>query len=222
MKVLLVEDNETLGGFLSDILRLKNYTVEWLQDGTDIELYFEASDYDIVLLDWMLPSVSGVEIIRILRDRKIEVPIIMLTAKSELEDKVEGLTIGADDYLTKPFEMDELEARMLAVVKRYQMIHHNHKQLGHVTFDLTKHLFVVKRETLELTHKEYQLLELLFLNHTVSREMILSKVWNSDQFVGDNNIDALIRLLKKKLNQYDTGLAVKSIRNIGYKLEVTI
>lgn len=144
----------------------------------------------------------------------------MLTAKSELADKVEGLTIGADDYLTKPFEIDELEARMIAVIKRYQSIYHNKKSIGTVTFDLLLHSFLVDDFEMDLTRKEYRLLELLFLNHIVSREMMLAKIWTSDQIVGDNNIDALVRLLKKKLVSYDTNLEVKSIRGVGYKLEV--
>lgn len=220
MKVLLIEDNETLGGFLKDILELKHYTVEWLLDGLDIDLYFEHSGYDIVLVDWMLPSVSGIDVIKVLRDSNVHVPIIMLTAKSELADKVEGLTIGADDYLTKPFEIDELEARMIAVIKRYQSIYHNKKSIGTVTFDLLLHSFLVDDFEMDLTRKEYRLLELLFLNHIVSREMMLAKIWTSDQIVGDNNIDALVRLLKKKLISYDTNLEVKSIRGVGYKLEV--
>ncbi|MDT3995607.1 response regulator transcription factor [Mammaliicoccus fleurettii] len=220
MKVLLIEDNETLGGFLKDILELKHYTVEWLLDGLDIDLYFEHSGYDIVLVDWMLPSVSGIDVIKVLRDSNVHVPIIMLTAKSELADKVEGLTIGADDYLTKPFEIDELEARMIAVIKRYQSIYHNKKSIGKVTFDLLLHSFLVDDFEMDLTRKEYRLLELLFLNHIVSREMMLAKIWTSDQIVGDNNIDALVRLLKKKLISYDTNLEVKSIRGVGYKLEV--
>lgn len=220
MKVLLIEDNETLGGFLKDILELKHYTVEWLLDGLDIDLYFEHSGYDIVLVDWMLPSVSGIDVIKVLRDSNVHVPIIMLTAKSELADKVEGLTIGADDYLTKPFEIDELEARMIAVIKRYQSIYHNKKSIGTVTFDLLLHSFLVDDFEMDLTRKEYRLLELLFLNHIVSREMMLAKIWTSDQIVGDNNIDALVRLLKKKLVSYDTNLEVKSIRGVGYKLEV--
>ncbi|ULG74430.1 response regulator transcription factor [Macrococcus brunensis] len=219
MKILLIEDNATLGGFLTDILTLKNYTVEWLKDGIDVVYYFDNSRYDIVLVDWMLPSVSGIEIIRQLRDARIQVPIIMLTAKSETSDKVEGLLTGADDYLTKPFEMEELEARMLAVIKRYQLIDHNEKVKGSVTFNFNRHSFSIHGTEINLTHKEYTLLELLFLNHIVTREMILGTVWSTEQIVGDNNIDALVRLLKKKLKQYEAGLEIKSIRNIGYKLE---
>ncbi|WP_323703227.1 response regulator transcription factor [Mammaliicoccus sp. Dog046] len=220
MKVLLIEDNETLGGFLKDILELKQYSVEWLQDGIDVDLYFAHSGYDIVLVDWMLPSCSGIEIIQMLRNKKVHVPIIMLTAKSELDDKVEGLMSGADDYLTKPFEIEELEARMIAVTKRYQSAYQNQKSIGNVTYDFVNHQFSVNGTLIDLTRKEYTLLELLFLNHTVSRDMMLAKIWSSDQIVGDNNIDALVRLLKKKLQSNNTDLEVKSIRGIGYKLDV--
>lgn len=221
MKVLLVEDNETLGGFLKDILTLKKYNVEWMKDGIDIDLYCLNGGYDILLLDWMLPSTSGVDVISSLRSQNIQIPIIMLTAKSEIADKVEGLTTGADDYLTKPFEMEELEARMIAVVKRYQAIHTNIKRIGNIMFDILNHTFSVDGTIIDFSQKEYQLLELLCLNHTVSRSMILEKIWSIDKIVGDNNIDALIRLLKKKLESAHANVKVKSIRGVGYKLEVT-
>lgn len=220
MKVLLIEDNETLGGFLKDILTLKKYNVEWLKDGNDIEYYCQSGGYDILLLDWMLPSTTGIEIIKKLRARHIQLPVIMLTAKSEVTDKVEGLTTGADDYLTKPFDMDELEARMIAVVKRYQAIGNNTKSIGNITFDIIKHEFLIESSVINLSQKEYQLLELLFLNQIVSRDMILDKIWTIDQIVGDNNIDALIRLLKKKLETVHATVKVKNIRGVGYKLEV--
>lgn len=220
MKVLLVEDNETLGGFLKDILTLKKYNVEWLKDSIDVDLYCQTGGYDILLLDWMLPSATGIEVIKKLRTQHIQLPVIMLTAKSEVTDKVEGLTSGADDYLTKPFDMDELEARMIAVVKRYQAIGNNTKSIGNITFDIIKHEFLIEASVINLSQKEYQLLELLFLNQIVSRDMILDKIWTIDQIVGDNNIDALIRLLKRKLEAVHATVKVKNIRGVGYKLEV--
>ncbi|MGK0553516.1 response regulator transcription factor [Macrococcus capreoli] len=220
MKVLLIEDNETLGGFLKDILTLKKYYVEWLKDGIDVDFYCQTGGYDILLLDWMLPSTTGIEVIKKLRAQNIQLPVIMLTAKSEVSDKVEGLTTGADDYLTKPFDMDELEARMISVVKRYQALGNNTKSIGNITLDIIKHEFLIEESVINLTQKEYQLLELLFLNQIVSREMILEKIWSIDQIVGDNNIDALIRLLKKKLVAVHANVKVKNIRGVGYKLEV--
>ncbi|MCU7558239.1 response regulator transcription factor [Macrococcus capreoli] len=220
MKVLLIEDNETLGGFLKDILTLKKYYVEWLKDGIDVDFYCQTGGYDILLLDWMLPSTTGIEVIKKLRAQNIQLPVIMLTAKSEVSDKVEGLTTGADDYLTKPFDMDELEARMISVVKRYQALGNNTKSIGNITLDIIKHEFLIEESIINLTQKEYQLLELLFLNQIVSREMILEKIWSIDQIVGDNNIDALIRLLKKKLVAVHANVKVKNIRGVGYKLEV--
>ncbi|MGV2929090.1 response regulator transcription factor [Macrococcus capreoli] len=220
MKVLLIEDNETLGGFLKDILTLKKYYVEWLKDGIDVDFYCQTGGYDILLLDWMLPSTTGIEVIKKLRAQNIQLPVIMLTAKSEVSDKVEGLTTGADDYLTKPFDMDELEARMISVVKRYQALGNNTKSIGNITLDIIKHEFLIEESIINLTQKEYQLLELLFLNQIVSREMITEKIWSIDQIVGDNNIDALIRLLKKKLVAVHANVKVKNIRGVGYKLEV--
>lgn len=191
-----------------------------MKDSIDVDLYCQTGGYDILLLDWMLPSATGIEVIKKLRTQHIQLPVIMLTAKSEVTDKVEGLTSGADDYLTKPFDMDELEARMIAVVKRYQAIGNNTKSIGNITFDIIKHEFLIEASVINLSQKEYQLLELLFLNQIVSRDMILDKIWTIDQIVGDNNIDALIRLLKRKLEAVHATVKVKNIRGVGYKLEV--
>ncbi|KFE41155.1 response regulator transcription factor [Staphylococcus agnetis] len=220
MKVLLIEDNRMIGDLLQNMLKLRQYTVDWLTTGEEVALYMDQIHYDIILVDWMLPDTSGVDIIQRIRDGGNPIPIIMLTAKSQTADKVEGLTAGADDYVTKPFEFEELEARMLAVMKRYHAMDHHVKTIGNVTFYYQKHHFIKDGHILELTQKEYQLLELLFLNAVVSRGLIIEKVWYLDQIVTDNNIDALVRQLRKKLTQLQTSLQIKSIRGVGYKLEV--
>ena len=220
MKVLLIEDNRMIGDLLQNMLKLRQYTVDWLTTGEEVALYMDQIHYDIILADWMLPDTSGVDIIQRIRDEGNPIPIIMLTAKSQTTDKVEGLTAGADDYVTKPFEFEELEARMLAVMKRYHAMDNHVKTIGNVTFDYQKHHFMKDGHILELTQKEYQLLELLFLNAVVSRGLIIEKVWYLDQIVTDNNIDALVRQLRKKLTQLHTSLQIKSIRGVGYKLEV--
>lgn len=218
MKILLVEDNEVLGEFLKNILSVKRFTVDWIKEGKDVDVYLHQGAYDIVLLDWMLPDTSGIEVIKVIKSKGFNIPIIMLTAKSELQNKVEGLTAGADDYLTKPFEFDELEARMFAVTKRYQRVEPI-KQIGNIKFDITAHEFTCMDEVIELSKKEYMLFELLMLNPIVPKEMMLSKVWESDKVVSTNNADALIRLLKKKLISAGANIKIKNIRNVGYKLE---
>ncbi|WP_274315386.1 response regulator transcription factor [Staphylococcus hyicus] len=221
MKVLLIEDNRMIGDLLLNMLKLRQYTVDWLTSGEDVSLYMEQIHYDLILVDWMLPDMTGVDIIHHIRQSGNAIPIIMLTAKSQTADKVEGLTAGADDYVTKPFEFEELEARMLAVMKRYHALDKQVKTIGNVTYDFQKHHFIKEGHILEFTQKEYQLLELLFLNAVVSRALIIEKVWYLDQIVSDNNIDALVRQLRKKLMHLDTTLRIKSIRGVGYKLEVT-
>ncbi|MCE5153744.1 response regulator transcription factor [Staphylococcus hyicus] len=220
MKVLLIEDNRMIGDLLLNMLKLRQYTVDWLTSGEDVSLYMEQIHYDLILVDWMLPDMTGVDIIHHIRQSGNAIPIIMLTAKSQTADKVEGLTAGADDYVTKPFEFEELEARMLAVMKRYHALNKQVKTIGNVTYDFQKHHFIKEGHILEFTQKEYQLLELLFLNAVVSRALIIEKVWYLDQIVSDNNIDALVRQLRKKLMHLDTTLRIKSIRGVGYKLEV--
>ncbi|AJC95187.1 response regulator transcription factor [Staphylococcus hyicus] len=220
MKVLLIEDNRMIGDLLLNMLKLRQYTVDWLTSGEDVSLYMEQIHYDLILVDWMLPDMTGVDIIHHIRQSGNAIPIIMLTAKSQTADKVEGLTAGADDYVTKPFEFEELEARMLAVMKRYHALNKQVKTIGNVTYDFQKHHFIKEGHILEFTQKEYQLLELLFLNAVVSRVLIIEKVWYLDQIVSDNNIDALVRQLRKKLMHLDTTLHIKSIRGVGYKLEV--
>lgn len=220
MKVLLIEDNRMIGELLQNMLKLRQYTVDWLKSGEDVELYMNQIRYDILLIDWMLPDQSGVDIIRTIRAQHEPVPMIMLTAKSQTADKVEGLTAGADDYVTKPFEFEELEARMLAVMKRYHAMDEQKKTIGNVTYDYQKHQFLMAEHVMNLTQKEYQLLELLFLNEIVSRPLIIEKVWYLDQIVSDNNVDALVRQLRKKLSQLGATLQIKSIRGVGYKLEV--
>lgn len=220
MKVLLIEDNRMIGDLLLNMLKLRQYTVDWLTSGEDVSLYMEQIHYDLILVDWMLPDMTGVDIIHHIRQSGNAIPIIMLTAKSQTADKVEGLTAGADDYVTKPFEFEELEARMLAVMKRYHALNKQVKTIGNVTYDFQKHHFIKEGHILEFTQKEYQLLELLFLNAVVSRALIIEKVWYLDQIVSDNNIDALVRQLRKKLMHLDTTLHIKSIRGVGYKLEV--
>lgn len=218
MKILLVEDNEVLGEFLKNILGVKRYTVDWIKEGKDVDVYLHQGAYDIVLLDWMLPDTSGIDVIKMIKSNGFDIPIIMLTAKSELQNKLEGLNAGADDYLTKPFEFDELEARIFAVTKRYQRVEPI-KQIGNIKFDIAAHEFKCMDEIIELSKKEYMLFELLMLNPIVSKEMMLSKVWESDKIVSTNNADVLIRLLKKKLISVGANIKIKNIRNVGYKLE---
>lgn len=152
--------------------------MHWLRNGIEVMEYLSDTSYDILLVDWMLPKRSGLEIIKEIRDKNIDIPIIMLTAKSQTADKVSGLNIGADDYLTKPFEFEELEARILANVKRFsrtQTMQQNTKKIGNITYHYNQHQFTINQRIIDLTLKEYQLLELLFLYEVVPRNLIIEK-----------------------------------------------
>ena len=224
MKVLIIEDNIFMGELIQKMLKFKKYQVDWLKDGVEVMEYLSANNYDILLVDWMLPKSSGIEVIREIRDKNINIPIIMLTAKSQTADKVSGLNTGADDYLTKPFEFEELEARILANVKRFSMtqtMQQNTKKIGNITYHYNQHQFTINQSTVYLTRKEYQLLELLFLYEVAPRDLIIEKIWNIDQVVTSNNIDALVRLLRNKLKTVGASIEIKNMRNIGYKLEVS-
>lgn len=224
MKILLIEDNIFMGELIQKMLRLKKYQVHWLRNGIEVMEYLSDTSYDILLVDWMLPKRSGLEIIKEIRDKNIDIPIIMLTAKSQTADKVSGLNIGADDYLTKPFEFEELEARILANVKRFsrtQTMQQNTKKIGNITYHYNQHQFTINQRIIDLTLKEYQLLELLFLYEVVPRNLIIEKIWNIDQVVTSNNVDVLVKLLRSKLKAIRASLQIKNIRNIGYKLEVS-
>lgn len=152
-------------------------------------------------MDWKLPKRSGLEIIKEMRDKNINIPIIMLTAKTQTDDKVSGLNISANDYLIKPFEFEELEARILANVRRFsrtQTIQQNTKKIGNITYHYNQH-------------------QLLFLYEVVPRNLIIEKMWNTDQVVTSNNVDVLVKLLRSKLKAIRASLKIKNICNIGYK-----
>ncbi|MCJ0943077.1 MULTISPECIES: response regulator transcription factor [Staphylococcaceae] len=220
MKILLIEDNEMIGKLTEKMLKIKKYHVDWLKDGNEVIDYLSTNQYDLLLIDWMLPGISGIEIIKKIRNKNIDIPIIMLTAKSQTADKVTGLTFGADDYVTKPFEFEELEARILTVLKRSIPLKSQTKKIGNVTYHYQQRLFTKDNEVLELSQKEHRLLELLFLYEIVSTDLIIDKVWSINNVVTNNNVDALMRLLRKKLNNMDITFSIKNIRNVGYKLEV--
>ncbi|MCE5013421.1 response regulator [Staphylococcus warneri] len=206
MKILLIEDNIFIGELIQKMLRLKKYQVHWLRNGIEVMEYLSDTSYDILLVDWMLPKRSGLEIIKEIRDKNINIPIIMLTAKSQTADKVSGLNIGADDYLTKPFEFEELEARILANVKRFsrtQTMQQNTKKIGNITYHYNQHQFTINQRIIDLTLKEYQLLELLFLYEVVPRNLIIEKIWNIDQVVTSNNVIEAIKSIPDVIDVHE-------------------
>lgn len=219
MQVLLIEDDERLGKMMRLLLMKQNHIVTWLTTGKDAMSYIETNRFDIILLDWMLPDVQGIDILKQIRTHHIATPIIMMTAKGELEDKISGFETGVDDYIVKPFEFEELHMRMTALHRRSvgQITHL--LEVGPITIDKTKKKVNVNEQEINLTNKEYLLLILLMeYQGIVSKEIILDKIWSIDEIVSDNNVEVLIRRLRQKLGTSIAPYKIKAIRNMGYTL----
>jgi len=223
MRILIVEDEAKLAEALKRGLELKGYSVDWLSDSekarTRILLYKD--EYDLVLLDLMLPGISGDQICRDVREAGITTPIIMLTARDEVEYKVDLLNSGADDYVTKPFALDELVARIQAVMRRPEQSITGILKIRDIELDPTKHRVTKGGTEIALTLKEFSLLE-LFMRHpdeALPRETILDHVWNFD-FPGFSNVlDVHMKNLRKKLDTYeDNDPLFETIRGVGYRL----
>ena len=224
MQILIVEDEERLADALGQILKEAKYMVDIVHDGKMGLLYCTSGTYDVIILDVMLPGKSGFEIARELRAKKISTPILMLTARDEVSSKVAGLDPGADDYMTKPFEPEELLARIRALSRRQGDV-----ILDELTFsDLRLQLFTgqlcCKSKSLHLGYKEFEILKILMSNQKIitSKDTLLSKVWGSDSGAEDNNVEAYISFLRKKLNYLGSQVTIGTIRKVGYRLEAPL
>ncbi|MED4300648.1 response regulator transcription factor [Geobacillus stearothermophilus] len=219
MKILLAEDDLHLGELIVHLLKKKSIDhIDWVQEGEDAYDYAMAEFYDVVVLDWMLPNGDGVDICRRLRQNGYTGAILMLTAKDAVHDRVTGLEAGADDYLVKPFEIDELVARLKALARRTFVPLQEEKVAFHgFTLNRTSHTLHRGDEEIFLTPREFQLLDLLVQNQgqVVPRETILDRVWGWDADVSMKTIDATIKLLRKKLKDD----VIQTVRGVGYKIE---
>ena len=218
MRILLAEDDRMLNRALCYQLENLDFQVDSCLDGEDALFYGEQDIYDVILLDRMLPGMEGTEILTALRAKGISTPIIMITALGTLSDKVKGLDLGADDYITKPFGVMELISRVKAMLRRSQKTQEKDKvlKLGNIVLDREKHSVMVGREPVELTYKEYELLKLLMTNAGIvtTRELILDRVWGID-FEGESRtLDMHIKTLRQKLKE--EGSLIKTVRNVGY------
>ena len=220
MKALIVEDKVQLADAIKEYLKMRKVDTTVKYEG--LEGYQEAAKgiYDVVVLDLMLPNKDGLSIIRDLRANKIETPIIVLTAKSSTEDKVECLLAGADDYLTKPFVLEELLARLLVLTRRKGNIVPNDIEYGDVKLDKLNHTFNKGENSIALSLKEYQIMEILMTNtdKIVEKSYILEKVWGMESDTYYNSAEVYISFIRKKLEGIHAEIKVKSIRNVGYKL----
>ncbi|WAA09210.1 response regulator transcription factor [Fervidibacillus albus] len=223
MKILLAEDDPQLGELIVYMLKKKGgHSVDWVTAGSDAYDYAISSHYDVLILDWMMPEGEGTEICRRLRKDHYSGAIMILTAKDALQDRIKGLDAGADDYIVKPFEIDELLARLRALSRR------NYAPILEETvffkdFVLNRTSQVIRRETEEisLSTREFQLLDLLIQNkgQVLPREVILDRVWGYDTDVSLKTIDATIKLLRKKLDRLGKTSLIQTVRGVGYKIE---
>jgi len=221
MKILLVEDEKHIAEPVKYLLKRNGYSVDYASNGEDALDMIISDLYDAIILDIMIPKVNGIEVLKQIRINKIDTPVIILSARSELEDKVKGLNVGADDYLTKPFQTEELLARINALLRRKDK---NIYELSYGNISYNKDNSELKSETksFELTLKEGQMMELLLKNKEiiVSKELIIEKIWEFDNDVSPNHVEVYISFLRKKLNGLDSNVIIETKRGIGYRLIV--
>lgn len=221
MKVLIVEDEYNLADVIKERLEKEKLTVDIVEDGEEGYYYASTNTCDLIILDVMLPNMSGFQILNKLRTDNINSKIIMLTARSTIEDKLNGLENGADDYLTKPFHMDELVARVNIQLKRNG--NKNNLSFGDLVLNTTnlKVTCAKTNEVVELIKKEFQLLE-YFINNpnqVLSKEQIYDRVWGIENEVESNNLEAYLSFIRRKLRVIESKVVVKSVRGMGYKIE---
>lgn len=220
MRVLLVEDNHRLNHSLKMSLMEEGYAVDVAYDGEEGQALAEVTPYDAIILDLMLPKKDGLTVCQALRQRRINIPVIMLTARDTVDDRVRGLDSGADDYLVKPFAMIELLARLRALLRRDAPTKTNLLTVGDLTLDTATHFVARASRTIELTAKEYALLE-YFMRHpneVISREMVENHVWSYD-FEGISNVvDVYLRRLRRKIDDPFETKMFETIRGAGYRL----
>jgi len=221
MRILVVEDDRKVASFLEKGLREEGYSVDTALDGEDGSMKATVYDYDLLLLDVMLPGKSGLEIVREVRARERTVPILMLTARDSREDVVQGLDSGADDYLTKPFSFDELLARVRALLRRGGSERPDRLIYADVELDRVKHVAYRRGRKLNLTPKEFQLLEFMLINaeRVVRRTELLEKVWDLTFDPMSNVVDVHVGHLRQKLRQGHADALLHTIRGVGYVLQ---
>lgn len=227
MRILLVEDEPDLGAAIANRLRQEKYVVDWAKDGAEAWNYLESqwTQYTVGIFDWMLPRLSGLELCKKLRSQKSTLPILMLTAKDSIEDRVIGLDAGADDYLVKPFGMVELLARLRALQRRSPQLQAIQLKVGNLTLDynraaVTSEDINGKSTQVSLTAKEFQLLE-YFMQHPnqiISRDQILYQLWEIQSEPESNVVAAQMRLLRRKLADSNCLLSIETIYGLGYRL----
>ncbi len=221
MRILLAEDELELSNALVAILKHNNYSVDAVYNGRDAVDYLETEIYDGVIMDIMMPVMDGISALKEIRKKGINVPVLLLTAKSEIDDRVAGLDSGADDYLTKPFATKELLARVRAMTRRQAEQTDSVLSFGNITLDRASYELKGPQGSLRLANKEFQMLEMLMTNtgRVISVDMFMDKIWGFDSEAELNVVWVYVSYLRKKLASIGADVAIKAKRNLGYCLE---
>ena len=223
MRILIAEDEVATAKALKLLLEKAKYSVDIVHTGTDAWDYIQAGSYEVIVLDIMMPGMSGLDVLSNIRRNKMNTPVLMLTAKAEIEDRIAGLEAGADDYLPKPFATGELIARVKALGRRSENYSDSEKKAGNLILDGNRYEMRVGEASVNLTNKEFQLME-LFVQHpgyVFSTDHLMEKIWGLDT---DSDIDVVwthIGYVRKKLRSINADVEIKTIRGAGYSLEVT-
>lgn len=221
MRVLLAEDEKELSNALVKILELNRYSVDAVYNGQDALDYLLSGLYDVAILDIMMPKMDGLTVLRRIRSQKNPIPVLLLTAKAGVDDKVEGLDRGADDYLTKPFAMKELLARLRAITRRNEVVPENVLTVGDLSLDRSAFLLRCKEATVNLAGKEYQMLEMLMRHYgkKISTEQFMESVWGLNSDADINVVWVYLSKLRKILSEMNSSVKLMSSRGQGYYLE---
>jgi DNA-binding response OmpR family regulator len=220
MNILIVEDERKLAEALAHIIKNENYSVDTVFDGAEGLAYALSGQYDAAVLDVMLPGMNGFEIVRRMRQAKIATPVLMLTAKGEIADRVYGLDSGADDYMQKPFATEELLARLRALTRRQSEVTLDSIEYGDLSLRLDNHDLSCKNKTVRLALKEFEVLKILMTNskQVITKETLITKVWGYDSEAEANNVEAYISFLRKKLKFLESSVTIEALRKVGYSL----
>ena len=229
MRILLVEDEPDLGAALERSLKREKYVVDWVTDGSEAWQFLESSwtQYTLAIFDWLVPGLSGIELCQRLRAKQNPLPVLMLTARDRMEDRVMGLDAGADYYLIKPFGMAELLARLRALQRRSLQIQPPQLQAGNLILDYSTSTVSVclaeNQQKIPLTAKEFQLLEyfMQYPNQILSREQIIGRIWQAEADFNSNVVAAQMRLLRRKLTEYGYDHLIETVYGMGYKLNTS-
>ncbi len=222
MQILVVEDELSLAKALKKILEQQGYFVDCVHDGLSAIDYAKGLEYNLIILDVMLPKLDGFEVIRILRKDNVNTPVLMLTARTATGDKVAGLNSGADDYMTKPFDTDELLARVGALTRRRGEVVVNSIKYEDLSLDVQSAMLSRGDQSVQLSHKEFEVLRTFLMNPgmTVPTETLLLNGWGMDSEATDNNVEVYISFIRKKLKYLSSVISIRKIPKIGYRLEV--